>query len=250
MNTEKAINELNNKLIKIQKMGWIENKFKGNGAIGLTFEKLIGKEIENFEIPDYEGIEIKTKLKTSHPYIRLFSAVPDGYLFEIKRIHEQYGFMNGQNLKVFCLSIVANKIVCIKNRYYFKLKVDKNRKKIFLKILDKFSGTIDENVSWSFELLTEKIERKLTYLAIITGEQKKCNQKKFFKYNKINFYKLKHPDIFIKLIELGYIKISFNITEKYNVNGEKKIYDHGTSFSISKHNLIKLFNQINFISLK
>lgn len=169
---KKIIKELNDKMDNIENLGWAESKFKGTGAIGLTFENLIGKEPENFEIPDYKGIEIKTKLVSSHPYIRLFSASPDSYLFEIQRIYKEYGFLNKNNKKIFCLCIKANEIISIKNKYYFKLIVDKQKQKIFLNVLDNFSGSIDKNISWSFELLTEKIQRKLTYLAVVEAIQK------------------------------------------------------------------------------
>lgn len=242
---KKIIEELNNKMENIKNLGWIESKFKGTGAIGLTFEKLIGKEIENFEIPDYKGIEIKTKLISSNPYIRLFCASPDSYLFEIQRIHKEYGIFNKDNKKVFYLCIKINEIVSIKNQYYFKLIVDRNKKKIILNILDNFSGNIDRNVSWSFDLLTEKIQRKLTYLAVIEARRKIIKDKIYFKYVKLNLYKLKDPNTLIELINSGIIKISFNITEKYNKYGEKKIYDHGTNFIINKNDLTKLFNRID-----
>lgn len=247
---KKIIEDLNNKMNNIRNLGWIENKFNGTGAVGLMFENLIGKEKENFEIPDYKGIEIKTKLISSHPYIRLFSATPDSYLFETKRIYQEYGFLNKNNKKIFRLCIKANEIVSIKNHYYFKLDIDEYNNKIFLKILDNFSGTIDENISWSFDLLIEKIQRKLTYLAVIEAEQKKINNKKYFKYNTLKLYKLKDPYTLIKLIENGYIKISFNITEKYNLYKKKKIYNHGIDFLINKNYLTKLFNEINLNNFK
>lgn len=242
---KKNIENLNNKMNNIKKLGWIESKFNGTGAAGLMFENLIGKEQENFELPDYKGIELKTKSVSSHPYIRLFSAVPDSYLFEIKRIHKEYGFINKNNKKVFHICISANEIISFKNHYYFKLKVDNQKKKVILKIFDNFSGNVDENISWSFDLLEEKIKRKLNYLALITSEQKQINNKTYFKYRNLNLYKLKKPHTLIELIEQGIIKIDFNITEKYNSYGEKKIYDHGTAFLISKYNLTKLFNKID-----
>ena len=55
--------ELQKKIKYIKKLGWIKCNNNYSNVAGITFEKLIGKEIENFPIPDYNGIEIKTKCK-------------------------------------------------------------------------------------------------------------------------------------------------------------------------------------------
>lgn len=65
---------------------WVKAIGKGSSSVGITLESLLGKERENFEIPDYYGIEIKTKYSTWEEYVTLFSAVPDSYLFEIRRL--------------------------------------------------------------------------------------------------------------------------------------------------------------------
>jgi len=52
------LKEIKNKVITNQ---WIESKCKGNSGVGITLESLLQKERENFEIPDYKGIELKAK---------------------------------------------------------------------------------------------------------------------------------------------------------------------------------------------
>ncbi len=80
------IKKLKKEFHTIKKMGWVKSVNEGKGSIGLTFENLLGKEKENFELPDYLGIELKTHQKYSKSYTTLFNATPDGrYLFEIKR---------------------------------------------------------------------------------------------------------------------------------------------------------------------
>ena len=56
----KKIKKLNSKFLSIKNQGWIETLRNCNSGIGYTFETLIGKTEENFPVPDYEGIEIKT----------------------------------------------------------------------------------------------------------------------------------------------------------------------------------------------
>lgn len=66
---------MDNNIIKLKKIfdgiankGWIMSSQKGTSGVGITFEKLIGKNKENFEIPDFEGIEIKTKITKIYIY--------------------------------------------------------------------------------------------------------------------------------------------------------------------------------------
>ena len=49
----KEITILKREFRKIKKMGWVRSVDEGKGSVGLTLEKLLGKEKENFEFPDY-----------------------------------------------------------------------------------------------------------------------------------------------------------------------------------------------------
>ena len=53
------LNKLIDETEKVIKKGWIKNQYNGYGVGGITFEKEIGVTTNNFEIPDYDGIEIK-----------------------------------------------------------------------------------------------------------------------------------------------------------------------------------------------
>ena len=58
----------------------------------------------NFEIPDFDGIEIKTRHSYSKAYITLFNAVPTGSNFhETKRLRDEYWYpcKNDKYLKEF-----------------------------------------------------------------------------------------------------------------------------------------------------
>ena len=52
----KNIMLLYDKFNQIEYMGWVKSLGNGTAAIGTTFERLISKNIENFEIPNFEGI--------------------------------------------------------------------------------------------------------------------------------------------------------------------------------------------------
>ena len=67
------IKKLKTEFYKIQCKNWIKNTEKGTSAAGKILENLLCKDDDNLVIADYYGIELKTKLLYSEPYINLFS---------------------------------------------------------------------------------------------------------------------------------------------------------------------------------
>lgn len=241
-------NEIENfcrKFIEIGKLGWIKSVCGGNNGVGLTFETLLGISKNELEIPDYNGIEIKTKRKNSNSYITLFSSKPEGNFYhEAQRIKDAYGYPHRKfnEFKVLNNSVFANKFNKIGCKYYFKLYVNREKQKIFLYIYDINYKLIENTVYWDFDILKEKLQRKLKKLALIKSFSKKNNGVEYFKYYDLKIYLLKEFETFIELIEGGFIRINF----KLNINtvGEKigKIHDHGTSFDILEQDILKLYS--------
>lgn len=225
---------------------WVISKYNGRGAVGITLESLLGKKIENFELPDYKGVELKAKYSKKESYITLFSATPDSYLFEIKRLQKEYGYPDNElpQFNVFNLDVYGNKRKKLGN-HYFKLYVDNKKEKVILKIYNNKLQIIDEFTSWSFELLKEKLERKLKYLVLVQADRKFEHNEVLFKYKNIEFYELTSFENFLHLIANGIIKVTFKIGVYKKNYRHGEIYDHGTSFSIDKSDITRLFNSIH-----
>ena len=88
---------LKEKLDKIKNLGWIECKNKNKSVTGKTLENLLEINPDNFEIPDYNTIEIKSKVSKRENYIDLFCATPDSYVLETKRLYDKYVEADGVN---------------------------------------------------------------------------------------------------------------------------------------------------------
>ena len=235
------------KFNSINELGWVKSLRKGSTGIGYTFESLIGKEEENFEFPDYNNIEIKTKRSRSNFYITLFNATPDGEeLFEIKKIHDRYGYpyYKNKNLKVLNNSVFSNLITNIGVFYKFKLNVNYNDERIYLHVFNLDGKLIDTSTYWSFKYLEEKLERKLKFLAIIYANNKFIDGWEYFKYEKLNLYELKDFKYFILLIDKGLIRVTFKIGSEVDKDGNIKIHDHGTGFDININNIDSLYTKI------
>lgn len=245
--TKKEINELVKKFNIIKEKGYVKSTCNHLGGIGITFEHMIGNNENDFEIPDYKGIEIKTKRAYSKSYTGLFNCVPTGpHFHEVERLKEKYGYPDKilKSYKILNTSVYTTEKTKVGIYYYFQLKVDRVKQKIYLNIYDFNNKLIENCVYWDFDILKEKLYRKLRILAFIKAYVKKIEKQEYFKYYDLKLYELKDFDTFIKLIEKGLIRINFKIGVFRKGNKLGKIHDHGTSFSIQESNLINLYNHI------
>jgi len=152
---KKAIDNLYKKFSDIKNLGWVKSIGNGNAGIGLTFEKLIGVPRNDFEIPDFNGIEIKTKKRYSRSYITLFNATPDGpHFHETERLRNEFGYPHSKlkQYKVLNNDVFANKLKGTVINYYFKLEVNRTEQKMFLLIYDKMGNLIEKEVFWYFDV--------------------------------------------------------------------------------------------------
>jgi len=232
----------------VSKEKWYKAVGKGSASVGLTLESLLGKQNENFEWPDYHGIELKTKYSTREDYITLFNATPDSYLFEIKRLVAMYGYPDKgmPDYKILNVGVLGNRKTKIPSGYYFKLTVNRKKEQIILNVYNQNQKLIDSNCAWSFQMIKEKLERKLSVMAFIRAERKwnALEQSVYFKYHEIKLFSLKSFDYFISALEMGKIKIIFKIGVYKNGPKKGQIYDHGTGFTVKENNLQYIFKQI------
>lgn len=242
-----SIDNLKEKFETIKKMGWVESKRKGPTGIGYTFETLLGRNENNLPYYDFEDIEIKVHRKKSSSPIHLFSATPDGdELFPIKKIVDKIGYPDKINPKhkVFNVTITGKKYTNL--GYYKKLKIKVNyfKRKVDLRVVNNMNEKYNLYVSWSFDLLKDKIKYKINKLAIINADVKVINGKEYFKYNNITFYQIKGFNHLIKLIDDGLINVTFKIGVFRDGPRKDQTHDRGTDFSIKQENLELLYNLI------
>lgn len=242
------LNELNNKFKEINNMGWVESVKKGSSGVGLTFEQLLGKSVDSFEIPDFNGIEIKTKKDYSISRISLFNYAPENkFIFETNRLRLEYGYpaKNNKSLKVLHNDVYANKINWIGTKFQFILKVDRLEEKIYLVIFNSGGEILEKEAYWNFSTIKEKIDRKIKYIALIKADRNLIDNKEYFLYKKISFYEFKSFDIFLDMLEKGKIIISFKIGVFKSGDRIGQTHDHGTGFRIKDDDFELLYKKIN-----
>lgn len=246
-NIDYFIKKLQLEFYKIQCKNWILSKSNGTGAAGRTFEILLNKKADKLSLPDYQGIEIKTQSEISQYRIGLFSAAFDNKPLEMERLLKIGGYPDKKHpeFNVFHIDVFGNHKKKVGYGNSYQLKVDHKSKVIRLYIYNKYYKLIDNQMSWSFELLQSRLNHKLQYLAYIPVRKWICDGKTYFKYLNLFIYKLKNFDVFLHLVEIGVISVNFKID--YIKSGEfyGQIYNHGATFEIKKEDLDKLFELID-----
>lgn len=235
---------LKEKLDKIKNLDWIECKNKNKSVTGKTLENLLEINPDNFEIPDYNTVEIKSKVSKRENYIDLFCATPDSYVLETKRLYDKYGYLDSNNYKILNFVLYGEFLKPINNEYSARLRIDYKNKKVIMEVYNKDNELIDNLSSWFFELLEEKLSRKLNYVCFVEGDKKFSHNTLYVRYDKYKFYKLKKFSDFIQLLKRGQIRISFTLGVYKSGIKSGKMHDHGTQFSIRKENLKLLFDEI------
>lgn len=244
----KELKNLKKEFERIKNMGYVKATRSGPTGIGKTFEDLLRKQENSLELPDCNGIEIKTKGGYSRCYTTLFGATPQGKKeFEIERLRSTYGYPDEvyKHQKFLHASVQANCSTLVGNRFLFKLVVKYEQQKIFLLIMDRNMNILEEKAYWDFETLRTKLERKVQYMALVKAWPNNINDEVYYKYYDIDFYKLKGFVEFIRLIEDGTIRITFKIGIFRKGFRAGKLHDRGTGFEIQEIDMLKLFDKID-----
>lgn len=244
INIDESIRELRKKFLEIKNMGYVKSVRSGSTGIGATFESLIGKTEDKLEIPDFKGIELKTRRGYSKSLMNLFNASPKGNDgFGVREIRDRYGYPDkkDKNLKRFGGHIYADKKVKVGLFYRFQLRIDRKNKKVILCVYDWNDVCVDESSYWDFEVLREKLIRKLSVLALIKAWPNRIGGVEYFKYYKMTIYVLRDFESFLKALEDGNIVVSFKIGNHYEKDRYGEVQAHGVSFAIAEKDIDKVF---------
>lgn len=235
------------KFKKISKSGWIKGINNYTNSAGLTFESLLNKKTDSMFFPDYQGIEIKTTQRFSRYPITLFSKSFDGpSLYQMNEILKKYGKSDiiYKDKKILNCNLSCNRKTLINGKYYFRINISENDKKIYLEVYDVFDKLIEKDAFVNFETLKTHLELKLSTLALIYASKKNIENIPYFRYYKIIIYKLLSFDKFIELLknDIIIVEIVGRISRSGVEIGRQR--NKNLVFKISKENINKLFKTI------
>lgn len=246
MNNE--ISELYELFLKVKQKGFHKSLRNGPTGLGYTFETLIGKAEDRKYMPDFKGIEIKTKRGYTKSPLTLFCLSPkknDKICVEEILLRYGYPSKNNKKLKSFGCNVSYVNDDLIANKYYFRLKLNLKEQKLKLFIYDFNYNILENEIFWSFKELKERLYTKLQVLALVRGYPYKFDNETYYKYTNIDFYRLKGFYVFLKLIKENKILITFNIGMSSSATNFGKIHDRGSAFRISVDCIDELFEPVN-----
>ena len=118
-----------------------------------------------------------------------------------------------------------------------------NEKRIYLCVYNKNNNLIDKDTFWYFSDVKQTLYRKMKFLALIKAWPREINKKIYYKYYDIKFYKIKDFEIFLKLINTGYIRLDIQLGVFKSGPKLGQEHDHGMNFGIKECNLLKLYDK-------
>ena len=233
---------------KINEMGYVKGINNNiTNSCGLTFEKLIRKKADSMFFPDFNGIEIKCKQRYSRYPISLFSISFDGpSLYESHYLLNCYGKQDNEfkNKKTLIINLNCNEKVLFNSKYYFELKIDYENKRLVLNIYDLNMKLIEKRAFVDFDSLSNRINIKLRYLALVKASKKIINGNLYFRYYSINCFILKNFDTFLELIKQKKINITLMLRFARSGKDIEKNKSKNYIFEIDKDDLNLLFDEV------
>lgn len=241
-----AKEELVIKFQEIKERGWIETKRHGDQCLGNTFEDLIGKEEDNKSKADFKGIELKSHRTVTTSMVSLFSKTPCYPKGVNTYLRETYGVVeDGFGKRVLNTTISGNRFNTHRGGHGFKATVDREKRRIYLQICDTQSGKIiDDEIYWSFSILEEALINKLARIAILYGDEKQEQGKRYVRFNKMVLIEGITLDCLLKAIEQGKLYIDIRIGVYASGKNIGKTHDHGTAFRMHLEDLLESYGNI------
>ena len=227
------VNRVKSEFQRIKNLGFIESDKpfaeKNDGAIGNTFETILGVQENNLKDADFEGWECKSQRQHTKSAASLFTCKPDFPEKGDEYMRENWGINDEEypHIKVFRTSIYAHRWSVVYGRYKMKIQIDDAEHKLKILLCDLDEKPIDSSVYWTFDSL-RTASSKLKNTFVVKAEEKKIDGKTHFKYIDgkafigFNFEKC------IKLIKegkarydnrLGVYRSGKNIGKKHNHGG-------------------------------
>lgn len=227
---------------KVKNLGYVESRRKGDTGIGKTFEDLIGKKEDNLAVADFKDIEIKSQREASGSMVTLFTKSPD-YPKKVNTfLRESFGAASPvyDGKKILHTTVSAVDYNTHTSGNDFKIEIDYELRRLVLKVRNHESKEeIFSGAYWAFDKIESKLNCKLKNIAYVTADEKKENNKTYFKFTSIRLITGLTLDNFLKALENGDIKIDIRIGVYNTGKNIGKTHDHGTGFRITLDKLMK-----------
>ena len=216
---DSTASELLSRIQLIYQNGFIPAECCGDTAIGRTLETALGLQINSNPLPDYKGIEIKSKRGKSKTRKTLFAKVPDWDLSSLSSFKEflaEYGYERDGLRRLNC-TVNALKY----NTQGLKLAIDYGPPELLLENGTKDNQTQNGLLVWSLSNLQLKLAEKHKQTFWVSAETRIVNGREEFRYNKIEYTRAPLTYQFSTLLSTGLMTVDHLIKAKGNSAHER-----------------------------
>jgi len=280
----------NNKVASIQYMmstfreiksrGYIESiadyeySERNDGAVGDTYEHLLGEKRNNISGPDHKGWEIKTKRSNVLNATSLFSLKPSSEDYGNQYTLNKFGIFDGyyEEIKKLNTTLRTTRTSRVHSRqkpgwwrnskgerktgysiknypdgppvYPMKLEFNEAEEKLYLEVQDNKENVVNNKVYWNFEDIKNSYLSKFQKAIFIDAEVKRENGIELFYYTSALIMEPTF-DEFLAGIKNGLVRYDhkFDIDRSGPTDG--KAHDHGSGFRVdSKEAFMQIFSNI------
>ncbi len=224
---------------------WYLTHRSGDTGIGKTFEDLLGKKEDNYQLPDYENIELKAHLDNDS-LITLFTKSPNLPRGINTIIRNKYGYdEDNSGIKVLHSTVPSGrKTFNSKSQHYFSIRNNKANKSIDLIVFDADGNEITNDITakWSYATLEKALTKKMPdTLVIIITDKKRIDKKIYYNYKSMLYTKVT-LNALLSALDDGHLFVDLRLGAYKSGKKKGKTHDHGTGFRISLPNLLKYTN--------
>jgi hypothetical protein len=240
---DKVLRGFKRDFLIVKSKGFVESHRTHNTGIGKTFEDLIGIVENNNALADYGGVlEIKSSRELSNSMVTLFTKSPSYPPQANTELRKKFG-KEEDGMKILHTTVPGNRFNTFLGKLGFKLEIDDDKEKIFIKIKDlEEDRIIDFECYYTFDVLKQIIEEKSKFIAFVSAKQKIEKGKEFFHFEKATLLSGITFEKFLDAIKEGYILYDIRIGVYRTGENKGKTHDHGSGFRIKKEKIHEVFN--------
>lgn len=248
LKVDKVIESFKADFLLIKNKNFTKSNRKSHTGIGKTFEDLIGITENNNRLADYKDIlELKSKRELSESMVTLFTDAPTYPLKANNYFRDTFGEPdpNFPNVNIIHTTISAVKYNTFKKKIGFKLELNYQEEKMYIRIIDLGTGElVGKEVYYTFDKLRKCFEEKCKHIAYINAATKKIDGIEYFYFKDVVILTGLTFEMFLYYIEKGYIKYDIRIGCYQSGKKIGTSHDHGSGVRILKNKIGEVFHKI------
>ena len=248
--------------LSIQQMGWVPNARPGNdGAVGNTLEDLLGITENNLPLANAGEWEIKAQRANTRALGTLCHLDPSPRAVSLvtRLLLPKYGWVHkkaGTDYPAAELSFRQTISAPVRTDRGFGIEVDHTQRKVVVSFdanavdqrhadwLESVRrragiGELSPQPYWGISDLLHKVGSKLHNCFFLLADSKKVEGMEHFRYSKILMLSNLDPDRLLDAIEVGKIKVDFDVRTGHN---------HGTKFRMYRRDLPAIYGSVTEVT--